>query len=296
MITSITKEQEAKLPEYLERWRNIGLRTQTVDRDKAIDAIKALYKVGGFKIPEDFYFFPNIHVATEVAELLQQGVIKHPKEYNPTTKYEYTKSGIINNCSWANINAYWVSTYSFAFNEILERNELIEVAENVCNHCPPYYMFDECVVFSDFPESLSFTNEVLHNPEGPAYKGRGGYNIYALNGIRVPEWVITTPKHLVKGADILAIKNVEVRLQAMKHVGLSNIMDSMQYRVLDVKDKYRLLMINIEGSECEFLEMVNPSTYEVVIEGVEPGTKTVKDAMKFRFGGLELVDTFAFEA
>jgi hypothetical protein len=43
MISKITPEQQAKIPEYLNYWLGIGLRTETIDREKAKSAVDFLY-------------------------------------------------------------------------------------------------------------------------------------------------------------------------------------------------------------------------------------------------------------
>ena len=43
MITKLTSEQETKIPEYLNYWLNVGLRTETIDRERAKESIDFLY-------------------------------------------------------------------------------------------------------------------------------------------------------------------------------------------------------------------------------------------------------------
>jgi hypothetical protein len=45
---------------------------------------------------------------------------------------------------------------------------------------------------------------------------------------------------------------------------------------------YKLITLEVEGDACEYLQMVNPSTGEIHVEGVEPGIKTVKQALAWR--------------
>jgi len=52
MIKSLTKEQEAKLPEFRDKWLKIGLATGPVNRKAAEEAIDLIYKVGGLEPPK----------------------------------------------------------------------------------------------------------------------------------------------------------------------------------------------------------------------------------------------------
>ncbi len=52
---------------------------------------------------------------------------------------------------------------------------------------------------------------------------------------------------------------------------------------------YSLLSLKLDDTDdlrdCRFLQMVNPSTEEIHIEGVHPSCKTVQEAINFRAGG-----------
>lgn len=55
-ITKLTPEQEALIPVYLEKWKNIALSTERIDRDKAVEAVKQAYEFIGEKEPEILFF------------------------------------------------------------------------------------------------------------------------------------------------------------------------------------------------------------------------------------------------
>ncbi len=52
MITSLTPEQEAQIAIYREKWKQIALSTQSIERQKAAAAIVSGYSVAGIKIPK----------------------------------------------------------------------------------------------------------------------------------------------------------------------------------------------------------------------------------------------------
>ena len=56
LIEKLTPEQEALIPVYREKWRQIALSTKPIDRQKAAEAVKAAYKLIGESEPEIIYF------------------------------------------------------------------------------------------------------------------------------------------------------------------------------------------------------------------------------------------------
>ena len=60
MISKLTPEQEAKIPEYLNYWLGIGLRTETIDREKAKEAVNFLYtKIIKIDKPKQYIFLDS---------------------------------------------------------------------------------------------------------------------------------------------------------------------------------------------------------------------------------------------
>ncbi|MEN6334234.1 MAG: hypothetical protein ABFE01_08225, partial [Phycisphaerales bacterium] len=51
MINDLTPAQIARFPEFVERWTKIGLCTEKVDRTKAEEAIRDVYRCAGLEPP-----------------------------------------------------------------------------------------------------------------------------------------------------------------------------------------------------------------------------------------------------
>ncbi len=47
MITELTKKQTDLFPVYKEKWLKLGLGTDRINREKAIEAINTMYEYGG---------------------------------------------------------------------------------------------------------------------------------------------------------------------------------------------------------------------------------------------------------
>lgn len=156
--------------------------------------------------------------------------------------------------------------------------------------------YENIVLISEKPTNIVFDEDQrLHNTKNAAIEFASGYNLYALNGVTIPDWVITTPKDKLDPKKILEISNVEQRLQAIKYVGLEKLLSQLKTKTIDRKDKYELILIDIEDKQCEFLKMSNPSTGEIHVEGIKPGIKTVNEALAWRMG-LELFVNPKFSA
>jgi len=58
-IKKLTSAQEARLPEYRDRWLKIGLSKEPLDFEPARKAVILSYKLAGLKPPENFYCFQS---------------------------------------------------------------------------------------------------------------------------------------------------------------------------------------------------------------------------------------------
>lgn len=52
MINKLTPEKKALIPFYLERWRNIVLSSEPIDRNKAVEIVEYMYSLVGIKTPK----------------------------------------------------------------------------------------------------------------------------------------------------------------------------------------------------------------------------------------------------
>jgi hypothetical protein len=60
MISKLTPEQESKIPEYLNYWLSVGLRTETIDREGAKEAVDFLYtKILKMDKPKQYIFLDS---------------------------------------------------------------------------------------------------------------------------------------------------------------------------------------------------------------------------------------------
>lgn len=65
LIEKLTPEQEALIPVYREKWLRIALSTERIERQNAIEAVKAAYNFIGIPEPEENIFFDSVYAALE---------------------------------------------------------------------------------------------------------------------------------------------------------------------------------------------------------------------------------------
>lgn len=80
MPKNLTPEQKALIPVYQEKWRQIALSTEPIDRQKAIEAVKAAYALIGEKEPK-ISFYDSPKAALEI--VLSEGWSFDNNEWSP---------------------------------------------------------------------------------------------------------------------------------------------------------------------------------------------------------------------
>ena len=133
----------------------------------------------------------------------------------------------------------------------------------------------------------------IHSEAGPAIAYPDGFAIYALNGVRVPDWLVDTRQADLDPARLMKIDNAEVRREFVRKVGAERIVQALSpgavdKRIYTTRDgrehPYELHRFQTPGGPWTYLRMVNPSVGLVHFEGVPNECATVQDALNFRNG------------
>lgn len=183
----LTAEQQAKLPLYIQKWTDIGLRTETVDRDKATKALEWIYSNSlQRECPKDIYF---VQSPMEAQELMNKIVRNVDIKADPKAKLEFFD---ICRSNW------WMASYAFYDFTIRE-----VYPEKIAEYKPfldfldvskDYHMiwtFDKFAVVSDFPSEIHLTEDFkLHNQFDASLTYRDGFKIHSLDGqpLKKEEW------------------------------------------------------------------------------------------------------------
>ena len=318
MITSLTEEQEAKMPEYRDKWIEIGLSTEPLNIARATEAIHLVYKCRDLEPPECIFLDSPMAVLTARAQIaLGRDLDLEPAllgdQYgneppitqtrvskcripelapeastDPQLQKEISNQASVTEWCHGQHDANWLSFYDYFIEvcnvEIPQIAGLISAAKEVgwFNPCR-----DVCFV-SARPSVLHRDEEGrLHCTDGPALSYPDGWSIYSLNGVRVPEWLVETPARDLDAREFAKLTNVEIRREFVRKVGIERIAEDCGSETLDTVDDYALLMVDLGGEtgKWPYLKMRNPSIGVWHLEAVPRECRTVQQALEARNGG-----------
>jgi hypothetical protein len=296
-IDKLTPEQEAKLPEYRDKWIKIGLGTKT-DKELAAKHINECYVVSKFEPPKEILFVESPKAV--LRELDERFGIKKEQAL----------------LFYGNFEAGWASFYDYCINETeiqgLEPSvPFIELIKQVSITS----FLDKMCIASELPKFIKLQDKRLHCTTGPAIEYKDGFNVFALNGIRMKEEYVMTPADQMSVKMVMTEENVDVRRELLRKIGLERFVRDTRARELDkytiyfTKQKspygpviqipsearpagdfttcvYQLLEIDLGGDfgTARVLKMDNPSINAMHVEGVEDTCNTVKEALAWREG------------
>lgn len=134
---------------------------------------------------------------------------------------------------------------------------------------------------------------MLHRDGGPAMQWRDGWSIWALHGVRVPQWLAETPSGQIDCRKVVEIDNAEVRREFVRKVGAERLCYSLGAEQLDRSNDgmYELLRLNLgQQRKWSYLKMRNPSLSTAAnevwhVEGVSNECRNVQDAILYRING-----------
>jgi hypothetical protein len=326
MIDHLTDAQVAKFPEYVNKWIAIGLSTSRLEIGRTKQIIENLYThllkkpivpviirdsplsawiavciislttdkqiKKRFKDYSDKTFF-------QLVDTTLAHVLKNPQP-NPELLKELVDSGDfekIKELTKKFVHPYIDGSFSagyFSFYDYIENELSVKYdakaeydAYKATTELGFVYPLDEACVVAQKPEAIHLVNSRLHNPNGPAVKYTDGFQLYSLNGVRVPDWLVETPANELKAEALIKsaeLKNVEVRREFIRKIGIERCLAQLHAKVINKEGDYELLQVNvIDNSPRTYLKMRNPSVPEVWhVEAVAPQCETVQQALNWR--------------
>lgn len=187
------------------------------------------------------------------------------------------------------VTAAWCEACVAVLDDVSEEDRtLVEKYSRALSCLCQLAYIDEKLVVSKLPTKIYWTAEhTLHRDGGPAVEWGDGWGRYALNGVRVPEWLAMTPAEQLDPQKIMRLDNVEHRREGIRKIGVERMVYSLGGKTLDSEGEYELLSMDLgdEVGEARALKMHNPSLPEVWhVEFVGPECQTVQDALNYRNG------------
>jgi len=159
----------------------------------------------------------------------------------------------------------------------------------------------------DGPNSTEYwVNGQLHRDNGPSivyHKGDEngvgvGQKLWHLNGVRMPEYIVTANNADFKREWYFEEKNAEVRREILRKFGIERIITIVNKKRLKIGDavlldkednndlEYELYKVRLtQQTYGIYLKMKNPSVGVYHFEGVPNEIKTVEEAINWRNHG-----------
>lgn len=302
MIEELTPEQEAQIPVYRQKGFDWATDTTPATDEEIIEALEKVYK----------------HILER--DMTEVVIVDSPREalYKLREITGQPDLSYIHPYLDGHLQSYFFAYYDYMFEELGVENpcsENYEALRGVLKMGNIYPLENICVV-SRKPTVCKF-NEQYHCEDGPALAYGDGYELYFLNGVAVPDWLVKTPAHKLDPKKFAEIKNVEIRREFVRKIGIERLaeklgaekLDEMVIKRSDLDDPncatwkrkffenpdnadidekviYELLLVDLgeEVGKWPYLKMVNLSIGVYHLECVDQSIRTVKDALKFRNG------------
>jgi hypothetical protein len=157
---------------------------------------------------------------------------------------------------------------------------------NFITHCPFVIPYENIIFVSQKPTKSHWKDNLLHNETGKSVEFSDGWGVYSLNGVSVPDWLVTKKDTEISPKEILKLDNAQQRAEGIRKIGIERLWHKTA-KIIDTDGGYELGWLPIsESEEGLYLKMQNPSVPELWhVEGVDNKCKTVQDALLWRING-----------
>jgi hypothetical protein len=166
-----------------------------------------------------------------------------------------------------------------------------------------WFPCEDIVLVSERPIRLTVDrNGRLHNENEKTIEYSDGWGFYYLNGVCVPEVLVKTPSEQLNIDFFKNEKNADVKAEFVRKFGIERMLDfgtkidsytnyDQEEQPWWYKSEYELWDMHkvFPGLTYQpYLKMLNQTTNIWHVEAVSPDCKTLKEAIKERFGGREM--------
>jgi hypothetical protein len=219
MITELTEDQVAKMPEYVYKWVKIGLCTDDCDRAKAEHLCNEAYKTVGLEPPKRIYWTNDPIECSELADKLDdkgdhvmrdrigyQVWCQLKKRVGYQVLYELREriGYQVFEKAWDQVwyqlqnqlgyhikyqilgsnDTDFLSCHDYLLNELnIKECEIVTPLMELAKNCGWWASFENVAILQEKPKEIHMKNGKLHCETGPAISYRGDkLKIWALNG------------------------------------------------------------------------------------------------------------------
>ncbi len=222
-IEKLTPEQEARFPEFVKKWTEIGLSTEPANRKEAEKGVNLAYKCAGLEPPEKIIWCESpMSMALTRGVILEFGASVQDSVWDSVgaSVGDSVRASVrdsVGDSVWDSVfgqhESPWLSFYSF-FDEVLGLREQVSKLDGllmVSKNAGWFIPHEKVCWISERHNTLHRDEQGrLHNLTGPALTYPDGWSIYSYHGTRVHSWMIENPEKITP-EKIKEEKDIEVR-------------------------------------------------------------------------------------
>ena len=299
-IESLTKEQEDRFQEFIDKWTKIGLSTEKANREEAEKGILMAYKTAGLKAPKIVWCDSPLSMGLTRAIVvgLAKGQVNVGKNVKDSvwasvmdSVWDSVRDSVrdsvmasVNQSGYGQHDANWLGFYDFfkdacALEE--ETQKLIGMWQ-ISKNAGWWFPHEKICWISERHNILNRDGMGrLHSSTKPSVQYPDGWAIYAWHGVRVPEKVILFPESITL-QEIEKELNLEIQRIMIERYGADKYLEEVKAEELDCDN------LGLEGSHERILFRDNKdrnwllcsdgSTGRVYTLAVDDRAKTCKQA------------------
>ncbi len=318
-ICELTPDQEARMPEFKEKWTKINLSTAECDRDQAKYWMDEAYRLAGYEPVNEIHWVRSPKEGLDLAKDMMLSANNDNRDYIDELIHGYNYG-----CHEASYLSFYEFFYVVCGFDILKP---LVPQFNIAPHSGWWIPFDTCIIACAKPTSIHVVGDVLHKDLVPAVNHADGFDVYILNGIYMPDNIVITPANELDSQLILSEGNVDVRREIIRKIGYDKMYEDLggetietvsmtdlykkhsilsyeqqgdvifkpdnleEVKYKNLKDdfkkslegkSYSLVNMRFGDGSKPFLVMDNMSIGAKHVEGVPPNITNVFDAICFR--------------
>ena len=258
-IESLTPEQIARLPEFVDKWRQIGLSTAPADRPRAEKAIAEMYRQGGLKPPKHI-----VWCGSPLSMCLTKEALSKKVRASVVDSVRASVGDSVGDSVYGQHDAAGLGFYDYfrdACGLTKQTDKLAGLTELAHSAGWALLFRDICFVSERHDVVKQDERWRLHCETGPVVHYPDGFQIFAWHGVRVPEAAIMTPPEQITLDTVLAEQNAEVARVWMRRAG-AHIWDDPRVQKLHSD-------IDGAGQPRELLRVAMPTGQPVTIVRVK---------------------------
>ena len=208
MITKLTPEQQARFPEWVDRWTRIGLSTERADRPRAEQAVKRLYEFAGLK-PQKVLWITSPMAGAIAAPLAANFIAAlKPGKGNVSAVGSAVGSAVrsavgsaVRSAVWWHYwwgGQFWAAwpAYITFFRDVLGVSiPAIDAYADLVESAGYVWLNQDFAIVSERPTELHRNDRgQLHRADGPALLYPDGWALWMINGVNVGEQLVMMPE------------------------------------------------------------------------------------------------------